>query len=386
MGKKHSKKANDSMYNERTKEAKTVRKIVLFILLAILLIVIMAGVSGYFYVQSAFKPMDAGNEETTEFEIPMGSSSSDIAEILKEHDLIKNSLVFRAYVKLNNYSEFQAGEYELSPSLSMKEIINRLNEGKLMEDPEAKVTVPEGKSVEEIADIVEEELSIPSKEFLDVAEDDTYLEELIEEYPDLLSDDILNSDVIMPLEGYLFAGTFEFFEEEPSPQSVIAKMLDATKDMVEKHEEALDDTDLNTHEMLTLASVVERESKYDEDRPKVAQVFLNRLNEDMKLQSDITAAYANGEHKITMTYDDVEIDSPYNTYNVKGLPPAPIASPSTDAVEAVLDPAGKDFDYTYFYARPDGETHYSKTLDEHKKVVEKYRHEWDELEEESKKE
>lgn len=386
MGKKRSKKANDSIYNERTKEAKTVRKIVLFILLGILLIIIIAGVSGYFYVQSAFKPMDPGNEETVEFEIPMGSSSSEIAEILKEHDLIKNSLVFRSYVKLNNYSDFQAGEYEMSPSLSMKEIINRLNKGQLMKEPEAKVTIPEGKSVEEIADIVEDELSISSEDFLDMAEDTTYLEELIEEYPDLLSDDILKSDVIMPLEGYLFAGTFEFFEEDPSPQSVIAEMLDSTKDMVEKYDEALEDTDLNTHEMLTLASIVERESKYDEDRPKVAQVFLNRLDEDMKLQSDITAAYANGEHKITMTYDDVEVDSPYNTYNVKGLPPAPIASPSTDAVEAVLDPAGKDFDYTYFYARPDGETHYSKTLDEHKKVVKKYRHEWDELEEESKKE
>src|SRR5699024_6316510 len=150
--------------------------------------------------------------------------------------------------------------------------------------------------------------------------------------------------------------------------------------------DALDDSDLNTHEMLTLASIGEREYIYEEDRPKVTQVFLKRLKEDMKLQSDITAAYANGEHKITMTYDDVEVDSPYNTYNVKGLPTAPIASPSIEAIEAVLHPAGKDFDYEYFYARPDGETHYSKTLDEHKEVIDKYRHEWDELEKKSKKE
>lgn len=386
MSKKHKKKNNGNIYEERTKEAKTVRKAVLYILLAIVILIIIAAVSGYFYVQSAFKPVDADNEETVEFEIPMGSSSSEIATILEEKDLIKNSLIFRAYIKLNNKSDFQAGEYELSPSLSMKEIINRLSEGKLMEEPEAKLTIPEGKSVEEIADIVEDELSISSEDFLEVAEDNTYLKDLIEEYPDLLSDDILDNDVIMPLEGYLFAGTFEFYEKDPSPEEVITKMIDATKELVDKNKDALDDSGLNTHEMLTLASIVERESKYEEDRPKVAQVFLNRLKEDMKLQSDITAAYANGEHKITMTYEDVEVDSPYNTYNVKGLPPAPIASPSIEAIEAVLHPAGKDFDYEYFYARPDGETHYSKTLDEHKEVIDKYRHEWDELEKKSKKE
>src|SRR5699024_6439172 len=214
----------------------------------------------------------------------------------------------------------------------------------------------------------------------------TYLKDLIEEYPDLLSDDILDNDVIMPLEGYLFAGTFEFYEKDPSPEEVITKMVDATKELVDKNKDALDDSGLNTHEMLTLASIVERESKYEEDRSKVAQVFLYRLKEDMKLQSDITAAYANGEHKITITYKDVELNCPYNTYNMKGLPTAQIASQSIEAIEAVIHTAGKDFDYEYFYARPDGETHYSKTLDEHKEVIDKYRHEWDELEKKSKKE
>src|SRR5699024_1264203 len=161
------------------------------------------------------------NEETVEFEIPMGSYSPEIATILEEKDLIKNSLIFRAYIKLNNKSDFQAGEDELSPSLSMKEIINRISEGNLMEEPEEQQTIAEGKSVEDISDIVEDELSISSEDFLEVAEDNTYLKDLIEEYPDLLSDDILDNDVIMPLEGYLFAGTFEFYEKDPSPEEVI---------------------------------------------------------------------------------------------------------------------------------------------------------------------
>src|SRR5699024_3081792 len=151
------------------------------------------------------------------------------------------------------------------------------------EEPEAKLTIPDGKSVEEIADIVEDELYISSEDLLEVAEDNTYIKDLIEAYPDLLSDDILDNVVIMPLEGYLFAGTFEFYEKDPSHEEVITKMIDATKELVDKNKDALDDSDLNTHEMLTLASIVERESKYEEDRPKVAQVFLNRLKEDMKL-------------------------------------------------------------------------------------------------------
>src|SRR5699024_6839145 len=162
MSKKHKKKINGNIYEERTKEAKTVRKAVLYILLAIVILIIIAAVSGYFYVQSAVRPVDADNEETVEFEIPMGSSSAEIATIIAEKDLIKNSLIVRAYSKLNHKSYVQAGEYELSPSLSMKEIINRLSEGKLMEEPEANLTITEGKSVEEIADIVEGDRSISS--------------------------------------------------------------------------------------------------------------------------------------------------------------------------------------------------------------------------------
>src|SRR5699024_12503131 len=118
-----------------------------------------------------------------------------------------------------------------------------------------------------------------------------------------------------------------------------------------EEKEKIEDTDLSVHELLTLASIVERESKFSEDRPKVAQVFLNRFEEDMKLQSDITAAYAEGEHKIVMTSEAIEIDSPYNTSEQKGLPAGPIASPSKQALDAILEPAGEDFTALYSNAR-----------------------------------
>src|SRR5699024_551279 len=125
---------------------------------------------------------------------------------------------------------------------------------------------------------------------------------------------ILNENIKEPLEGYLYAGTYDIFEEEPTAASVITMMVNQTSTFIEEHRDAIEASGMSIHDLLTLASIVERESKFSEDRPKVAQVFLNRIEEGMKLQSDITAAYANGEHKIVMTYDDIEVNSPYNTY------------------------------------------------------------------------
>lgn len=384
MTKKKDSTSVDSNYETKVKEAKVVRKIVFYLLLFFTLIIAIGVASGYFYIKSALQPVDSDNNEPIEFEVPMGSSTTEIAEILEENGLIKNSKVFRFYVKFKNYSDFQAGEYALAPSLSLDEIIHELHEGKVMEEPLFRLTIPEGKSVEEIAGIVDDKLPISKKNFLKIVQDESFLKSLMEQYPSLLTDKILEEDVIMPLEGYLFAGTYDIFEEEPTAESLVKMMVVQTNHVLEKEHGKMEKSNLTPHEVLTLASIVERESKFEEDRPKVAQVFFNRIEENMKLQSDITAAYANGEHKIVMNYDDIGVDSPYNTYVQEGLPPGPIASPSLNAIKAVLNPEGEDFDYIYFYARPNGKTYYSKTLDEHNKVVDKYREEWYELEKESK--
>src|SRR5699024_6300952 len=122
------------------------------------------------------------------------------------------------------------------------------------------------------------------------------------------------------------------------------------------------EVDFTIHELLTLASIVERESKIDDDRPKIAQVFINRIDLDMKLQSDITASYALGEHKILMSYDDIAIESPYNTYSIKGLPVGPIDSPSIESIQAVITPDGKRSEERYIYARLYCETVYTIKL------------------------
>ena len=380
---KDSKSSVNGQLENRAKEANVVRKIVFITLISFTLIFAIGILSGYFYVKSALQPVDKKSEEEVEIEVPLGSSTSDISDILEDSGLIENSRVFRFYLKFKNYSDFQAGEYTLSPSMTLDEIVQELQSGKVMEEPEYRVTIPEGKVMDQIAGIVEKKLDIPKKDFMKQAENEDFLQQMIEKYPLLLSEDILDDDVMEPLEGYLYAGTYDVFEKDPDAAEVIDLMLDQTNNVIEEKADAIESADLSIHELLTLASIVERESKFTEDRPKVAQVFFNRLDEDMKLQSDITAAYAEGDHKIVMTYDDIEADSPYNTYVQDGLPPGPIAAPSNEAIDAVLEP-DKDLTALYFYARPNGKTYYADTLEEHNKYVEEYKQEWYDLEKESK--
>lgn len=367
---------------QKVNDAKIVRKIVFITLTSFIAIFTIGIISGYFYIKSALGAVDPDSDEQIEVEIPLGSSTTDIADILEEHGLIKNSDIFRMYIKFKNHTDFQAGEYVLSPSLTLDEIIAELKSGVLMEEPLYRITIPEGKTVEEIAKIFANRLSFSEEEFLDAVHDEQFLQQLIEKYPDLLSNEILNDELYVPLEGYLFAGTYDIYEEDPSVESIIDMMVECTDSLMQSKIEEVNETDFTIHEILTLASVVERESKFSEDRPKVAQVYLNRLEKDMKLQSDITAFYGI-EHKAVVTYEDIEIDTPYNTYVIDGLPIGPINSPSEEAIDAVLNPEGEDFSKLYYFSRPNGETFYSDTLEEHNRIRQEYRHEWYELEEEN---
>lgn len=372
-------------FETKQKEVLTVRKIVFRTLTVCIVLFLIGIIAAFFYIRSALAPVDPDSDEEVEIEVPLGSTSSDIATLLEEKELISNSKVFQLYLKFKNKPDFQAGEYTLSPSQTYDEIVEELQSGKVMEEPLYRITIPEGKAADQIAELLARKFDFTSDEFLDELNDDKTLKTMRENYPDLITKELNNDELLIPLEGYLYAGTYDFFEEEPSIESIINMMIERTNEVMEENMDEIKSSDLSIHEVLTLASVVERESKFDEDRSKVAQVFLNRLQEDMKLQSDITAAYANREHKVLMTYEDIETDSPYNTYVQKGLPPGPISSPSLDSIEAVVEPEGKDFTELYFYARPDGETLYSDSLEEHTKIKEQYEHEWHELEEEQSK-
>lgn len=366
--------------NDKFKESYLIKKTSFFIISAIILIILLVLFFGYLYVSSGLKPVDKKDTSIVDVEVPLGSSTSNIAKTLEDNNIIKNAKLFTIYVKVKNKSDFQAGNYELSPSQTIDEVIEELQSGKLINEALSKVTIPEGKSLEEIAELYSKKFDFSKEDFIKTASDESFIKELQESYPNTITNEVLDNDIRYPLEGYLYASTYEYFQEDPPIKDIITSMVDRTDNhltdvLAEK------EVDFTIHELLTLASIVERESKFDEDRPKIAQVFINRIDLDMKLQSDITASYALGEHKILMSYDDIAIESPYNTYSIKGLPVGPIDSPSIESIQAVITPEGKDFTEEYFYARPSGETLYSKNLEEHNKIKKQYEHEWQELNE-----
>ncbi|MGP4041768.1 endolytic transglycosylase MltG [Gracilibacillus sp. D59] len=357
---------------ERAKEASLARRIIIIVLIVLTGVIIIGGYTAYNYVQKGVSPVDPNSEETIDVTIPLGSSSSDIASILEDKGIISNSLIYRFYVKFNNATDFQAGEYSLSPSMTLAEITSELETGSIQKEAQLRVTVPEGRSIEEIASIYEEHAGVDSKEFLEKMKDQEYIKELIGQYPNILTEDIVAEDIIYPLEGYLFPATYEFVTDQPTIDKIITKMLNKTNSVILAYYDQIEALEFSIHEVITFASLVEEEAPTEEDRRKIARVFYNRMEEGMMLQTDPTVIYAHGEHIPRLTYDHYEIESPYNTYHVQGLPVGPIANFGESSLAAVLKP--DDNNYFYFLADSEGNVHYSRTLEEHQKLEDQYIH------------
>ncbi|MRG86685.1 endolytic transglycosylase MltG [Salinibacillus xinjiangensis] len=356
----------------RYEEARTVRRVVLIVLAIILVILTAVGVSGYYYVKSALEPVAPNSDEVKNVEIPLGSTVSRIGSILEQENIINNGTVFRYYVKFKNEADFQAGEYELSPSMTLDEIIESLKTGSVMEEAVVRVTIPEGKTIEEMASIFANHTSVKEEEFLERVNDREYVKSLIELYP-VLTEDILKDDIRYYLEGYLFAATYDFFTEDPTPEQIIEKMLDKTEEVVLQYMDQFEKYELTIHEAVTMASLVENEAREYKDRRLIAGVFYNRMEEGMPLQTDPTVLYALGEHKDRVLNDYLKIDSPYNTYMYADLPIGPISNFAENALQAVVEP--KDSNYLYFLAASDdGTIYYSETNAEHNRKREKYIH------------
>ncbi|MBU5466480.1 endolytic transglycosylase MltG [Virgibacillus sp. MSJ-26] len=370
MSKKNKKKEFRDNLIARNEEASTVRKIVSIIIISLILIFLVGIISGYMYIKSALQPVDPGNEQGVEVEIPLGSTSSSIANILEEKGIIKDSRIFRIYTKVKNESDFQAGAYTFTPAMTIDEIIESLKSGVLVKEPIDKVTIPEGKTVEEIAEIFAEKKYFSKKDFIDKVNDEKYVEELIEAYPSILSEEILDEDIRTPLEGYLFAATYDIYVENPNINDIIETMLDRTAEVVNENQKDIDKKKFTVHEALTFASLVEKEASSKDQRKGIASVFYNRLEEGMPLQTDPTVLYAMGEHKDKVLLKDLEIESPYNTYQIDTLPVGPISNFSVNSLKASLHPEKSD--YKYFLHDNEGGIHFAETHEEHIKLKQKY--------------
>jgi UPF0755 protein len=355
---------------EHQNEAKVVRRIVLIISMLLLLLIVLISGGGYLYIESALKPVDSENKNLKNVNIPIGSSVTGIAETLESNGIIKSAKVFKYYVKLKNEAGFMAGEYQLSPSMDVPEIVGRLKTGKVLAKASFKIIIPEGRQLKEIAAMMAKATKQKEDDVFNKLNDKEFIKTLMVKYPDLLTEEVLNSKVKYPLEGYLYPATYPFYKQNPTVDEMVTAMLNKTRTVVSAYSEESKKKKLSVHQLLTMASLIEEEATEKADRKTIASVFYNRMKKGMMLQTDPTVLYAQGKHKDRVLFEDLEVDSPYNTYQNTGLPPGPIANAGKSSIEASLEP--EKTDYYYFLATKEGAVIFTKTLEEHNKAKEKY--------------
>lgn len=304
---------------------------------------------------SASRPLDE-KADTQTVVIESGLGTPEIGQQLLNDGLVSSSMAFTAAVFFEGArGDLQAGTYELSAAQSPRQIVELLRDGRTRE---LRVTIPEGLRIDQIAELLDDENIVGADEFERAAREEydfAFLQSKPEGYD---------------LEGFLFPDTYHF-KPGVSAHEVIETMLTNFEDKIEDLLPAFEQDDRSLFEILTLASIVEREVATPEDRANAAGVFINRIENDIPLQSDITLSYVLKEDKRDYSLAETEIDDPYNTYLYEGLPPGPIDSPGLSAIEAALSPA----EHKYFYFLSDletGNTYFAETLEEHNENVEKY--------------
>ena len=357
---------------ERRKEDRVVRKIVYILTIGILIVAGVLAISGYNYVSAGLKPLDRNDKKLVQVEVPSGSSNRQIGDILEDGDVIRDGMVFNFYTKFKNLTNFQAGYYQFSPNMTLDQISKELQQGGSAEplDDASKLTIPEGYDVDQIASLVAKKTDFKKEDFIKVIKDDKFFDQLKAQYPDLLTDAGNAKDVRYRLEGYLFPATYNVHKSK-SLEDLVTQMVDTTNQVLTPYYSKIKEKGMTVQEVMTLASLVEKEGVTQSDRKNIAQVFFNRIATGMPLQSDISILYALGEHKEFVYNKDLEVDSPYNLYKNTGYGPGPFDNPSQEAILAVLDPT--DNDYVYFVADiSTGKVYYAKTYEEHMELVEKY--------------
>ena len=349
---------------ERQKEKKLVKRIVLSITAAFIILVVLFGLIGYQYVTTSLEPLDKNDQTEKINEIPTGSSSKDIAQILQNNNIIKSAIVFSYYVRMNNETGFQAGNYEFSPSMSLDTIISQLQEGGTVAEYKGnKVLVKEGITIDQIADAIAATTDYSKEDFLTVIKDEAFLTKMKTNYPELLTSALEAEDTRYRLEGYLFPATYDF-PEEMSLEELVENMISKMDEVMQEYYPKIKESNRNVHDVLTIASLVEREGFTLEDRKLIAGVFNNRLEINMPLQTDIAVLYALDEHKEYVSNNDVAVESPYNLYVHPGFGPGPVDSPSADAIKATLEPT--ESEYLYFLAdMSTGKIYYAETYQQH---------------------
>ena len=353
-----------------------------FISLLIFLGLISAGAYfGYQYVQSSLQPVDASSKQYVTVQIPEGANVQTIGSTLEKSGLIKHGVIFAFYAKYKNYSDLKSGYYNLQKSMSTEDIIHELQKGGTAEAQEpalANLTIPVGYTIDQIAQAVGQlqgdfKEPLTADAFLAKVQDENFISQEVAKYPSLLESlPTKESGVRYRLEGFLFPATYSI-KESTTIESLIDEMLAAMDKTLAPHYSTIKSKNLTVNELLTIASLVEKEGAKTEDRKLIAGVFYNRLNLGMPLQSNIAILYAQGKlgQKISLADDagiDTSINSPYNVYTNLGLMPGPVDSPSLDAIESSINQTKSE--NLYFVADvTDGKVYYASNKEEHDRNV-----------------
>ena len=363
------------------KEKKSGFKAFFISLLIFLALISAGGYFGYQYVQSSLQPVDADSKQYVTVQIPEGSNVQEIGKTLEDAGLIKHGLVFSLYAKYKNYADLKSGYYNLQKSMSTEDIIHELQKGGTAEAQEpvlATLTIPEGYTIDQMAQAVGQlqgdfKEPLTADAFLAKVQDESFISQEVAKYPSLLESlPTKESGVRYRLEGFLFPATYSI-KESTTIESLIDEMLAAMDKTLAPHYSTIKSKNLTVNELLTIASLVEKEGAKTDDRKLIAGVFYNRLNLGMPLQSNIAILYAQGKlgQKISLADDagiDTSINSPYNVYTNLGLMPGPVDSPSLDAIESSINQTKSD--NLYFVADvTDGKVYYASNKEEHDRNV-----------------
>ncbi|HFI0148832.1 TPA: endolytic transglycosylase MltG [Streptococcus suis] len=372
----------------RQSQDKAAKRIVSIIMSIVVVALLVTGIAGFMWVKSSLEPVNAKATEAVQVEIPEGSTTLDIGNILVDNKLIKNATVFNYYSKIKSYNNFQSGYYNLYQNMSVDDIAKALQESGTptpQKEAAGKILIVEGYTLAQIAQAVtnntktedkNDKTPFTAEQFMATVTNQEFINRMVAAYPQLFASlPASDSGVIYQLEGYLFPAVYEY-ADDTTIEELVEQMIAAMDTRLQPYYETIAAKNLTVNEVLTLASLVEKEGSTDEDRRNIASVFFNRINAGMPLQSNIAILYAQGKlgQETTLAEDagiDTNIESPYNIYWTAGLMPGPVDSPSVSAIEAVINASTTD--YLYFVADvTTGTVYFAKTIEEHDQNVAKY--------------
>lgn len=345
------------------------------IALVVIMTITVVGVCTYYNIN-----MSPVSEDTTlkEVNIEAGTIES-IGITLKENNLIKDVTIFKVYTRLTNKTNLKAGIYNLSESMGVEEIVKILEEGTTYNPDEISITFKEGINIRTVAALISENTNNTYDAVIALMDNDEYINSLIDEYW-FLTEDIKNTNIYYPLEGYLFPNTYRFTNKDVTIEDIFTKMLDETDKQLSEYKTEIENNSLSIHELVTLASIVELEGATATDRAGVAGVFYNRLNSSSypTLGSDATTYYASKIDDWTVSLTYRELNDCTNKYNTRcslntGLPVGPICNPGLESITSTINP--EKHDYYYFVADCQGEVYLTRNSTEHSSIINKLKNE-----------